>query len=160
VRKTAQFFNQCLLFFWPKRIEEMTLKGKEMKYLVTLLLLVFAASGCVHYADIERIQLGMTAEALMRMDTPCYYRGTRGEKVFYNCKFNVSSGEFRSGRVVKPYVLTFENNALTEIDLDERELDRQQIQDWYYYDPGFYHPYGYPYYPRHRYRYGHPYGYP
>ena len=128
-----------------------------MRHCLSLLLLMVSVSGCTHYTNIERVQIGMTPEELMQIDTPCYYRGSQGEKTYYNCKFKVSSSEYMSSHAVKPYILTFTDNKLAEISLDEAELDRQQIRNWYYgpgyYGPGYYYPYGYPLYHFHGYGY-------
>lgn len=124
-----------------------------MKHLSILTVLVLDAGGCVHYAAIEQVNPGMTVQELLQVDTPCYYRGTKDGEVSYNCQFRVSSNEHLSGSSVKPYILTFKDGKLNEITLNERELYRQQIRDWYYYDPGYYYRYGYPIYPHYPYTY-------
>lgn len=117
-------------------------------------LLALTVNGCVHYAAIEQVHTGMTIQELMQVDTPCYYRGTKEQEVCYSCQFKVPNDHS-----VKPYILTFKDGKLVEITLDERELDRQQMRNWYYYGPGYYYYYGYPYGP-YPYRYGYPYRYP
>jgi len=114
-----------------------------MKHVLSTFLCVFIFSGCTHYAYIEQVQIGITIEELMQIDTPCYVNSTYEDKTLYNCRFRVSSKEYTFGRSVKPYILTFEDDTLTDITLNEHELDRLLMREWYY-GPG-YHPYGYPY---------------
>ncbi len=109
-------------------------------------------TGCVNYAKIERTRIGMTVDELMALETPCYYGGQTDDQITYHCRFSIPSGPQSEKRTIKPYIMKFENNTLTEITLDENELTRQEIRDNYYFQHRFYYPYGhfragYPYYP-------------
>ena len=79
--------------------------AEKMKTLSILTILAFAVGGCVHYAAIDEVHTGMTIEELMQVNTPCYYRGTKDQKVCYGCQFRIFSGGS-----VKPYILTFKDN--------------------------------------------------
>lgn len=115
-----------------------------MKQILPILLLpALMLAGCTNYAVIEQARMGMTVDELLMIDTPCYFRGESDSKVTYNCRFSVPNGPYSADRTVKPYIMTFEDGKLTEITLDEKELDRQTLRDGLYYDYGFYYPYGY-----------------
>lgn len=118
--------------------------------LYSLMFLLLFLTGCVHYAGIEQVRMGMTREEFSYLDTPCYYRGQNNENTQYSCRFKMPTGSIR------PYILTFTAGRLTEIMVDENELDRQIMrnqfyyQHHFYYHPGFGYHYGYPhpfYYP-------------
>lgn len=126
-----------------------------MKRLLPALIVLLSTTGCVQYAGIEQTRMGMTVNELRMIDTPCYFRGESGEKILYNCQFSVPTGPYSNERTIKPYILTFEDDRLTEIALDEQELDRQRFEDGLYYQHRFYYPYGY-----HFYYGGYPYWYP
>ena len=95
----------------------------------------------------------MTPDEFAQLQTPCFYRGQSDKYLRYNCEFDVPSDYEFDKRLIKPYIVTFENGKLTQIKLDERELDRDVIR---YRDPYFYRGYGHPYFYR---GYRHPYFY-
>lgn len=119
-----------------------------MKILFPSILLPILLTGCVNYANIEQTRMGMTVDELLAIDTPCYYRGESENQVTYNCQFSVPTSRYTTDRTVKPYILTFENGKLTEIKVNEQELDRRMLRDGFYgpYPYGYYFHYGYPYY--------------
>ena len=123
-----------------------------MRYILTMAG-VLTLSGCVHYANIERTRMGMTVNELLAIDTPCYYHSETDNTVNYNCRFSVPSGRHGENRSIKPYIMTFEDGKLTEIRINEEQLDRESLRDEFYYRHHFnYYPYpfgygfyGYPY---------------
>jgi len=118
-----------------------------------MILTIALLGGCTNYAQVEQARLGMSIRELRQIDTPCYYSGESDGQVTYNCRFSVPAGPYSNKRTVKPYILRFENDELTEIKLNEKELDRDAIRDEYHFHHQYYHPYGY-------YHYGFPYWYP
>lgn len=124
-----------------------------MKYLFVLwILLVIVLPGCVQYAGIENVRIGMSVDELKQIETPCYCSGQSDKSLTYKCRFKVN----RPGAFVQPYILTFIDGKLTDVVIDEKELDRQQIREQFYYRDRYYFHYGYPYY----YGYPHHYWYP
>jgi hypothetical protein len=122
-----------------------------MKHLLpTILFSAVLLSGCANYAYIEQARMGMTYEEFSYLDTPCDYRGQTDKNVFYTCKFKMPTG------LIRPYVMTFTDGKLTEIMLDENEMNRQIMRDRIYYQHHFYHHPGFGYY----YGYPHPFYYP
>lgn len=129
-------------------------KGIKMKLLLMLIiLLVIAVPGCTQYAAIDNVRTGMTVDELIQIETPCYCSGKSDESLTYNCDFKVPGG------LVKPYILTFKDGKLAEIAIDQKELDRRQIRDRFYYGDRYYLHYGYPFYYGYPYRYGYGYYY-
>lgn len=114
---------------------------KRSSHILTLVMVML--TGCVNYAPIEQTRMGMTLQEFSYLDTPCYYRGENGESIQYSCKFKMPTGSIR------PYIMTFTDGRLTEILVDENELDRQMMQDridlqYHLYHPRFGYYYGYP----------------
>ena len=127
-----------------------------MKRLIVLSTLVpVLLAGCTKYAMVEQVRVGMTSSEFAQLETPCFYRGQSDKYLKYSCKFDVPSGYKFDERLIRPYIVTFKNGRLSQITLDERELDRDVIryQDYFYYPPTygyrnryFYRGYRYPYY--------------
>ena len=117
-----------------------------MKRLMPILLgSILMLTGCVNYANVEQARIGMTVDQLLAIDTPCYYRGESNGKTTYNCKFSVPAGSYSSARAVKPYIMTFEDGKLTDMTLNQKEIQRQMMRDRIYLERRLYRPYRYPY---------------
>jgi hypothetical protein len=84
----------------------------------------------------------MPLDNFLQLETPVHYRGTSGDGLKYTCRLSAPYKSPFSNRVVRPYVLTFENRTLTEIELDERAMKRQTISSQASYGVGYaYYPY-------------------
>lgn len=116
------------------------MKGKEMRhFLIIMVLLPVLITGCTQYTRLEDVELGMPLDEFLLLESSCYYRSTSGDTVRYSCQFNAPAGKAISGRGIRPYLVTFENGILTQIDYDEAERIEQMLRRRY---PPHYH-YGY-----------------
>ena len=120
------------------------LKGKKMRrFLIITVLLPLLMAGCTQYARMEEVKMGMPLDEFLQLPTPCYYRATLDNRVQYSCRFNVRYGESISTRVIRPYIMTFEDGVLSQIAFDEQERTRQLLRNQYHYRRGYWHGYGY-----------------
>ena len=103
-----------------------------------VILLPLVLAGCTQYANIDQVQIGMSLNEFTQLQTPLNFRGTSGDYTQYSCKLRVPYQQALSSTAIRPYVLTFKEGTLTEIEIDENELNRQAIRQNVNYNVGFY----------------------
>ncbi|HIJ70814.1 MAG TPA: hypothetical protein HPP87_05550 [Planctomycetes bacterium] len=90
-----------------------------------LIISVLLLTGCNQYVKVDQLEMGMTIDEVTQLELLWSYRGQTDQYIEYSCKLKIPSSYTLDGWAIKPYILTFKDNKLHQIMIDERELDRQ-----------------------------------